>query len=487
MPLTTTNKHTRRAFLERSAGLAVAGAAAPFAINLAAVGEAAAFNAPDYRALVCVFLNGGSDYAHTVVTYDNDSYAKYAKIRGVSTGADSLVIPRTDLGGTVLKPTIPLAASRQYALHPNMVGLADLFNRGKAAVQLNVGPLVQPLTRSQYQSADRARYPLPPHLFSHNDQQSVWMSSSAEGSTQGWGGLAADLALSSNSSATFTCIAMSPVYGGNTVFLSGKSALSYVTGTSGAVSMGPLNYYGFLNAQSRDLFKTLVQKTSSDIIENEYATIVRRSISAASQLNTGIGGVTISSQFPTTNSLADGLKAVAKLIGARDALGAKRQVFMVQLGGFDLHDGLVAKQPELLKQLSEAITAFYNSTVELGVSDKVTLFTASDFGRALTPNGDGSDHGWGSHHFVVGGAVRGAAFYGTPPPVSVGDTSAPDDQWHVGQGRLLPSTSVDQYAATLASWFGVADSELNGILPNLKNFGNNAVMPGYPINLGFMA
>jgi uncharacterized protein (DUF1501 family) len=158
-------------------------------------------------------------------------------------------------------------------------------------------------------------------------------------------------------------------------------------------------------------------------------------------------------------------------------------VFFVSLGGFDLHDNLIAQHPALMQRVSDAMTAFYNATVEMGVANNVTAFTASDFGRTLASNGDGSDHGWGSHHFVVGGAVNGKAFYGTPPTVSVGNSTADADQSHVGQGRLLPSTSVDQYAATLAKWFGVADAELPGILPNLANFGGAA----YPVNLGFMA
>ena len=177
-----------------------------------------------------------------------------------------------------------------------------------------------------------------------------------------------------------------------------------------------------------------------------------RAIGAEAQITSGLAGVTLGTAFPTGNSLADQLKMVARLIAARSALGAKRQVFLVSLGGFDLHDNLIAQHPVLLGRVSEAMTAFYNATVELGVANQVTAFTASDFGRTLTSNGDGSDHGWGSHHFMVGGAVKGAAFYGTPPPVSVGNTSAAQDQWHVGQGRLLPTTSVDQYAATMATW-----------------------------------
>ena len=177
---------------------------------------------------------------------------------------------------------------------------------------------------------------------------------------------------------------------------------------------------------------------------------------------------------------------MARLIGARSALGTKRQVFLVSIGGFDLHDNLISQHPGLLGKVSDALAAFYNATVELGVADKVTAFTASDFGRTLASNGDGSDHGWGSHHFMVSAAVRGKAFYGTPPPVSVGNTAAAQDQWHVGQGRLLPSTSVAQYAATLAKWFGVADTELDGILPNLRRFGVAAGRPDYLRDLGFM-
>ena len=201
-------KYTRREFLQRSGSLALAGVAAPFALNLAAMGEAAAFTATDYKALVCVFLYGGCDYAHTVVNYDATSHAKYARIRGVENASSGLVIPRADLAATLLRPTTPLADGRQYALNPSMSGLTSLFNRGKAAVQLNVGPLTVPLTRTQYQSNNRSLYPLPPKLFSHNDQQSVWQSSAAEGATEGWGGRIGDLAMGNNGSSVFSCISV---------------------------------------------------------------------------------------------------------------------------------------------------------------------------------------------------------------------------------------------------------------------------------------
>jgi uncharacterized protein (DUF1501 family) len=476
--------HTRRAFLRRSGQLAGAGVAMPLALNLAAMGEAAAFNATDYKALVCVFLYGGNDYANTVVTYDDPSYNLYNTARGGGAGqsAGGLALARASLGATVLSPTVALPNGRQYALHPSMTGLANLFNSGRAAVQLNVGPLVVPLTRAQYKSTDRKTYPLPPKLFSHNDQQSIWQSSSPEGSTIGWGGNLGDLALSSNSLSLFTCVSVT----GNAVFLSGDQALQYQVSPRGAVAINPMTENPFGSSSVQSAIRTIVTQPRTDSLENEYNKVTARSITAETQVSAALNGVNPSTPFPTGNGLADQLKMVARLIAGRGSLGAKRQVFLVSLGGFDNHDQLMTQHGPLVEKVSSAMTAFYNATVELGVADKVTAFTASDFGRTLIPNVAGSDHGWGGHHFVVGGAVKGKTFYGTAPPVSTTDTAAPDDQWHVGQGRLLPSTSVDQYAATLAKWFGVADSEMAGILPNLSRFGTAAGRPDYPTQLGFV-
>ena len=485
MHLINPQGHSRRAFLRRTGQLALTGTALPFALNLAAMGEAAAFEASDYKALVCVFFYGGNDYANTVVTYDDPSYNAYSTIRGGGAGqtAGGIALAKADLAATLLNPTAPLPGGRQYALHPSMGGLAGLFNAGQAAVQLNVGPLVVPLTRAQYNSSDRKTYPLPPKLFSHNDQQSIWQSSSPEGSTVGWGGNIGDLALASNSTSLFTCINVT----GNAVFLSGDSALSYqVSSGGGAVAINSVksNVYG--SSAVKNAMTAIVQQSRSHTLEDEYNKVTARAIGAEAKITAGLAGVALATPFPAGNSLADQLKTVARLIGARNALGTRRQVFMVSIGGFDLHDNLISQHPGVLGKVSSAMTAFYNATVELGVASKVTAFTASDFGRTLVSNGDGADHGWGSHHLMVGGAVKGKAFYGTPPPVSVGNTAAASDQWHVGQGRLLPSTSVDQYAATLAKWFGVADSELAGILPNLSRFGVAAGRPDYPRDLGFM-
>ena len=476
-------KHTRRAFLRRTGQLALTGTALPFALNLAAMGEAAAFDANDYKALVCVFMYGGNDYANTVVAYDDASYNKYSTIRGGGSGqtAGGIALAKSDLAATVLNSLVPLPGGRQYSLHPSMADMANLFNTGKAAVQLNVGPLVVPLTKAQYNSADRKNYPLPPKLFSHNDQQSIWQSSSPEGSTVGWGGNLGDLALSSNATSTFTCINVT----GNAVFLSGDSALSYQVSTNGAVAINSVksNVYG--SSAVRAAMTSLIQQPRTHILENEYNRVTARAVGTEAQITAALANVTLATAFPTGN-LSDQLKVVARLIAARNTLGNKRQVFLVSIGGFDLHDNLIDKHPGLLSSVSGAMNAFYNATVEMGVASKVTAFTASDFGRTLQSNGDGSDHGWGSHHFVVGGAVQGQTFYGTPPEVSVGNTAAAVDQGHVGQGRLLPTTSVDQYAATLAKWFGVADTEIGGILPNLRNFGTAAGRADYPTNMGFM-
>jgi uncharacterized protein (DUF1501 family) len=470
-------KHTRRAFLRRAGQLAFTGTALPTVMNLAAIGEAAAFNATDYKALVCVFLFGGNDYANTVINYDATSHAQYTAIRG------GIAIPRASLAATALNPTTPLPDGKQYALHPSMTGLANLFNTGAAAVQLNVGPLVVPLTRQQYNSNSAAN-PRPPKLFSHNDQQSVWMTSAAEGTTTGWGGHVGDLARSHNTNSVLSCISVA----GNTVFLSGDQALSYQVSSNGAVRINCLNGNVYGSAAVRAALVDIAMQTRGHALENEYNLVTARAYGTEGAVTNALNAFPANSapftNFPANNGLASQLRLVARLIAARNQLGSKRQVFFVSLGGFDLHDNLLGGQATNMERLSSALTAFHQATVDLGVADKVTAFTASDFGRTLTSNGDGSDHGWGSHHLMVGGAVRGAAFYGKAPPVSVTNSNVDSfDQWHVGQGRLLPSTSVTQYAATLARWFGVDPGELGQVLPYVGNFGS----VDYPVDMGFMA
>ncbi len=475
--------HTRRAFLSRATQLAATGTALPWALNLAALGEAAAFNtaAPDYKALVCVFLYGGNDYANTVVTYDAASHDLYNTVRGGSAG---IALARDSLTATRLNPVAALPGGREYALHPSMAGLARVFNTNRrAAVQLNVGPLVRPMTRADYTSPS---FPKPARLFSHNDQQSTWQSAVAERSTKGWGGKLGDLALSAQGNSLFTCMSVT----GNAVFLSGNNALQYQLGTGGAVRIAPAKSTGnYVTAAVRDAVHELISNTgSSHRMERAYNEVTVRSMGAETTITAALSSsnpdIAPFNGFPNTG-LANQLKMVARLIAARGDIGCKRQVFLVSLGGFDLHDNLIANQPGLMSQVSDAMTAFYDTTVTLGIADRVTAFTASDFGRTLSSNGDGSDHGWGGHHFIVGGAVDGGRFFGYAPPVSVGNTSAPEDQWHVGQGRLLPSTSVDQLGATLGKWFGASDTELNGVFTTLPNFGGSHAGTNYPRDLGY--
>lgn len=449
----------RRAFLKRSAALSIAAGATPFALSLAAMGEAAAANASDYKALVCVFLYGGNDYANTLIPYDTASYNTQQKYRS------SLAIDRNILTPLLLNPGTSLPDGRQYALAPGLDPLLPLFNSGKMAVILNVGTLIQPTTKAQYTARS---VQLPPKLFSHNDQQSFWQSSSPEGAASGWGGRMGDLFASGNGNSSFTCMSVS----GNTVYLSGKTAVQYQVSSTGAVPVNGLQTSLFGSSAVSGALQSLMTSGRTHLFENEYARVGLRSISASTQITAALKDINLTTVFPTGNSLADQLKMVARLIGARNALGAKRQVFFVSMGGFDTHDSLLTLHPSLLSTVGNAMAAFYQSTVELGVSDQVTAFTASDFGRTLVSNNDGSDHGWGNMHFIVGGAVNGQSFVGTPPVIA---NNGPDD---VGQGRLLPSLSVDQYGATLATWLGVSPSNQLSVMPNLAHYSTT--------NLGFM-
>jgi uncharacterized protein (DUF1501 family) len=258
--------------------------------------------------------------------------------------------------------------------------------------------------------------------------------------------------------------------------MAGKTAVQYQVSTNGSVAINGIAKPLFGSAACSNALRALVTQGSTDLLAAEYNRIVNRSIDADAVLSAALAGApAIATPFPTGNGLADQLKMVARMISCASELGAKRQVFFVSLGGFDTHDGLLTVHPGLLSSVSAAMSAFYSATVELGVADKVTSFTASDFGRTLAGNNDGTDHGWGSMHFMMGDAVKGQRFYGTPPAVA---NNGPDD---VGQGRLLPSTSVDQYAATLGKWLGVSDADLLTLLPNLSNYDSAAR------NLGFLA
>ena len=458
---------SRRAFIQRASALSVAGTATPFVMNLASIGEAAAATATDYKAMVCVFLYGGNDYANTLVPYDPVQYATYSAQRG------PLAYARAALTPTLLQPTTALPNGAQYALAPELAKLLPIFDAGKMAVMLNVGPLVRPTTKAQYQANS---VPLPPKLLSHNDQQSYWQASSPEGASSGWGGRIGDLLQSGNGNASLTCI--NPA--GNAVFLSGRSAIQYAVTPAGPIGLTARTSLNG-SAAAATMLSSLISGGGPHQFESLLGTIGGRALNLYSQVSTALGQAQVTTTpFPAAadpqSSLGAQLQMVAKLMSVSSTLGAKRQVFFVSAGRFDTHDGLGTLHPTLLTNLSDALRGFYDTTVELGISSQVTTFTASDFGRALTTNNDGSDHGWGSMHFALGGAVNGKRYYGVNPTLANG---GPDD---IGQGRLIPTMSVDQYAATLASWFGVAAADLPLVVPNIGNYA------GSPLgtNLGFV-
>lgn len=441
---------TRRNFMKAGA----AGAATSWLMNLPTLAHAA--EGEEYKALVCVFLAGGNDHNNTVIPYDATNYAAYKKIRPEVAVKQSSILPLLHDG------TLPF--NQKLGLHEQMPGMQALFNAGNMAIQLNVGPLFQPLTKADFKTAKQK---LPPKLFSHNDQQSIWQASQAEGAKLGWGGSVADTQLNQNVYDLFSCISLS----GSSVFLAGQEVRQLNVNSKRVVRIRgskPKDWIWGGREVAQAASQLLVQD-SQHPLEQEFVNVTKRAIDAESILTQALvdSGADQSDILPedvTKLKLGKQLNMVAKIIKSRAGLKAKRQIFFVKLRGFDTHDDLNSTHGGLLKEVSASIKAFYDATEAMGIANNVTTFTASDFGRTFVSNGDGSDHGWGAHHFVVGGAVNGKRFYGESPEIAL---ETKDD---VGKGRLLPSTSVDQYAATLASWFGVPDDKLANVAPNLKNF-----------------
>ncbi len=463
-----TMDQSRRAFIKRASALSIAGSATPFVMNLAAMGEAAAATATDYKALVCVFLYGGNDYANTLPPYDNTRHAFYTSQRS------GFALSQAALAPTLLNPTTALPGGAQYALAPGLAPLLPIFNAGRMAVMLNVGTLVQPTTKAQYTARSVA---LPPKLLSHNDQQSYWQASSPEGAATGWGGRIGDLLQSGNGNSTLTCINPS----GNAVFLTGRAAVQYSVSTTGPIALTARNSLNGSAAAATMLRQLIANAGGTHDFQVAHGAIGQRALSLYDLVSNSLAvAPATTTPFPAaadpSSSLGAQLQMVAKLISVSQELGARRQVFFVSTGRFDTHDGLGALHPLLMQNVGNAVRAFYDTTVELGIANRVTTFTGSDFGRAMTANNDGADHGWGSMHFALGGAVNGRRFYGTNPTLA---SNGPDD---IGQGRLIPTMSVDQYGATLASWFGVGAGDLATVFPNINNYAGSTL----GTNLGFV-
>ncbi|WEF35671.1 DUF1501 domain-containing protein [Pseudoduganella chitinolytica] len=466
---------SRRRFLGSALSLA-GGSAMPLLAGLGASANANA--ASDYKALVCVFMNGGNDAYNTVLATDPDSWSQYQRYRSTSNTASISLPAATSNGGVQRIYPTTIQNGRNFGLHPALGPLRLMFDVGRAAVVANVGTLVQPTSIAEYRNGTAL---LPRELFSHNDQQSVWQSSQPEGASYGWGGRIGDLVAAGNSKNTFTCISTAE----NAVFVSGRTMTQYQLSPAGVPSVLSMN--GTLFGAHNHPLAAVIAPSSRNLIENEYSAVTRRaletqSVLAAAMAADGAGGIPAPSLYisPITgarsvNPLAVQLQTVARVIAGRRTLGVKRQVFYVSLSGFDTHANQKTRHSELMGKLAHALAYFDQITGNLmGVNmrEQVTAFTASDFGRTLVSNGDGTDHGWGGHHFVVGGAVRGHDVYGYFPQIGL------QHGQDVGNGALLPNISVDQYGATLARWFGVPPGHLDDVFPNLKNFSTR--------NLGFM-
>ncbi len=457
---------SRRDFLRYSLYSSIAGAGW---LGLPKTLTAHAAETDGYKALVCVFLFGGLDGHDLLIPYDTASYNRFASIR-------QSLLNRYD-GARARDNLLPLNlanqaafGSRAFALPPEMPQLKALFDQNRAAIVSNVGPLIEPVTAQGFASGSAK---LPPRLFSHNDQQSIWQASAPEGAQFGWGGLFADAMLSSGANggvgefATLSTASVGPFLTGTQVSpyqisLNGNAGINILDGRNASGSQGSLRNF-LESARERFLAQGF---EGSNILAQDIANKFRSGIETNAIFDAARASApTLSTVFPE-NGLGSQLSAVAQTISIRNSLSTNRQIFFVGIGGFDTHSNQAADLPTLLSQLDGAFSAFDSAMIELGLSQNVTTFTASDFGRTLTVNGDGTDHGWGGNQIVMGGAVRGNSVFGDVPPADFGhDLDA-------GNGRQIPTLAVEQFAASLGQWWGLSDSEIINALPTLQNFDN---------------
>ena len=467
---------TRRDFLRTSAcalgGMAMASSLERFGVVHALTPQAAT----DYKALVCVFLNGGNDGNNMFVSLDQ--YSSYFTARGVD-----LALPQDSLSLLSVSP----ASGGSYGFHPNMPEMRSLFNAGRLAVLCNNGPLVEPLTKTTYQNGTGKK---PLQLFSHSDQVGLFQTAIANTVSQtGWGGRLADKTLGLNGAATFP---NNISINGVNLLLTGVDTRQLAVADSGTSLANVLVLSNAPGASTAEINSRLASFTELRTLDNNFKLIKAASDTRSSsiQTDTALGTVNpvLTTTFPNpSTSISRQLLQVARLIKASTdptaGINMKRQIFFVQIGGFDTHSAQLTGQGTLLQQLSQAINAFFSATVELGLQDKITLFTMADFGRTLQPSGTGlaqvgSDHGWGNHQLIVGGAVQGGTLYGTYPTLALGGPNDTDGGTSP-RGRWIPTTSVEQYAATLASWYGLSSSDLTAVFPLIGRFASP--------NLGFLA
>ena len=422
-----------------------------------------------YKAMVCIFLSGGNDSFNMVAPFTASEHNDYVSARGglADGSGGGLALDRNGNGsrGPQLLP-IDIGGGRQLGIHATMPEIRDLYQLGDAAVVANVGSLIEPTTKANYQSVAK-----PLGLFSHADLIKHWQTAVPQSRQEvtGWGGRMAELLTPSTS--LDPRVSMNISIESTNTFQSGNQLVPYVVGINGASEIGGLHGSSRFNPIYEDMTNHLYPSTNDGVLSSLYSSMLERTLAgsrkmnldAASHFNAAISGEPTTS-FPSSN-LGARLKMVAKTIAGRAALGHGRQTFFVGIGGWDHHDGLNEKQDAMLADLSQCIRAFYDETVAMGVANDVTTFTASDFGRTLSSNGDGSDHAWGGNHLVIGGGVDGGKVFGEYP-----ESLAPGNNVELGRGRIIPTTSVDEYCAELACWFGVSASDLTDVLPNIGNF-----------------
>jgi uncharacterized protein (DUF1501 family) len=428
---------------------------------------ARAAGSSDYKALVCVFLFGGNDGNNTIIPTDSAGYAKYQNVRGDNTTTSgALGIPQSQLISLT-----PASGSAQFGLHPDLQPLQSVWNSGNLAALFNVGTLVQPLSVADYNDGK----PQPENLFSHLDQQNQMQTGiSAAPSASGWGGRIADVIGSANSGSLPVGIAV----GGSALFTNGDLTDALTIPQAGSFGLAGFGGSSAAATAVASAYQSLLQADRQNQLVIAAQDVSRSGMAASQALNPILTGSssTVDAAFSgQTTGIAAQLSRVAKVIENRGSLGVTRQVFFVSLGGFDTHSDQINRQSQLFKQLAPALKSFHDAMSQLGTDSSVTTFTLSDFARTLKPASDGgSDHAWGNHHFIMGGAVKGQNFYGSFPDLTLGGVNDVGDE-----GRWLPTTALDQYGATLASWFGVAAGDLPKIFPNLSNFAS--------ADLGFMS